>query len=83
MFATELMEGAAGVGKARLVNSFVSLFLQITTGTLRHSPPHHPTCTLPPFRVRPALTSPFTSRQVPPMESFWKTWATPTSSVWS
>lgn len=63
------------------VNLFV--FSQITTGMLHHLQPHHPTCTLPPSRVKPALTSPSISRPAHPTASFWKTWATLTSFAWS
>lgn len=64
-------------------DSFVCFFLQITTGTLHHSPPHHPTCILLPSRVRRAPTFPSISRPVHPTASFWKTLATLTSFAWS
>ncbi len=72
---------ARGMGWLRCVILFV--FSQITTGMLHHSPPPHPTCTLPPSRVRPAPTSPSISRPARPTASFWKTWATLTSFAWS
>lgn len=87
MFGTVLMEqvlqicGMAWFGV--LIFLFLSFFPQITTGMQHRSRLHHPTCTLPPFMVRPALTSPSISRQARPMASFWKTWATLTSFAWS
>lgn len=65
------------------LSNLSSFSLQTTTGMQHHSPPHHPTCISPPFRERPALTSPSISRRVLPTASSWKIWATLTSSAWS
>lgn len=84
-FSTVLMEGtvhAGGIGRFKVV-ILVCLFPQITTGTLHHSPPPRLTCTSPPFRVRPAPTSPSISRPAHPTASSWKTWATLTSFAWN
>ena len=56
---------------------------QVITGTRHLSTLPHPTCTSPRSKGRRVLTFPFTSRPLPPMAFFWRTWATPTSSGWN
>ena len=81
--AYQIWMAECATGRCCVKDRTFFVFPQVTTGTPCPSPRPRPTCTSPPSRVRPAPTSPCTSRPVHLMASSWKTWATPTSSAWS